>query len=123
MPRSDLLAGLGPVREFDDLHGMRGIGYVSDMIFDRELDYYALLGRDAEPSLTSNSLMVQLRWCLAGCGVCILPDFVARMHPEIDAVLPDDIRLTARLLPRPARGRRTRGADQPHGGGRCGLDA
>ena len=91
--RSDLLAGIGPVRELGDLHDLRGIGYVSDMIFDRDLDYYTLLGRDADPSLTSNSLMVQLRWCLAGCGVCILPDFVARMHPEIEAVLPDDIRL------------------------------
>ena len=64
------------------------------MIFDRELDYYALLGRETDPSLTSNSLMVQLRWCRRGFGVCILPDFVARAHPELAPVLPDDIRLT-----------------------------
>ena len=36
------------------------------MIFDRELDYYALLGRETEPALTSNSLIMQLRWCLRG---------------------------------------------------------
>ncbi|HVL20825.1 MAG TPA: LysR substrate-binding domain-containing protein, partial [Amaricoccus sp.] len=57
------------------------------------LDYYALLGREADPSLTSNSLMVQLHWCLRGVGICILPDFVAREHPELVAVLPDGIRL------------------------------
>ena len=92
--RADLVAALGPVRGIEDLHALRGIGYISDMIFDRELDYYALLGRETEPALTSNSLIVQLRWCLRGVGVCILPDFVAREHPELAPILPDDIRLT-----------------------------
>jgi DNA-binding transcriptional LysR family regulator len=92
--RADLIAAVGQVRELDDLRELRGIGYISDMIFDRELDYYALLGREPEPSLTSNSLMVQLRWCLHGVGVCILPDFVAGAHAELVAVLPEDIRLT-----------------------------
>jgi DNA-binding transcriptional LysR family regulator len=88
-----LVAGYGDVETIDDLHDLRGIGYISDMIFDKELDYYALLGREMEPSLTSNSLIVQLRWCLSGCGLCILPDFVAREHPELAVVLPEDIRL------------------------------
>ena len=64
------------------------------MIFDKELDYYALLGRETEPSLTSNSLIVQLGWCRRGVGICILPEFVAREYPELVALLPDDIRLT-----------------------------
>jgi DNA-binding transcriptional LysR family regulator len=88
-----LVAGYGDVATIDDLHDLRGIGYISDMIFDKELDYYALLGREMEPSLTSNSLIVQLRWCLRGCGLCILPDFVAREHAELAVVLPEDIRL------------------------------
>jgi DNA-binding transcriptional LysR family regulator len=91
--RADLIEGMGEIRSIDDLEGLRGIGYISDMIFDRELDYYALLGRSAEPALTSNSLIVQLRWCLMGCGLCILPDFVARQHPELRVALPRDIRL------------------------------
>lgn len=92
--RADVLQGLGPVRDLRDLNGLRGIGYISDMIFDKELDYYALLGREAEPALTSNSLIMQLRWCLSGVGICILPDFVARAHPELRVVLPQEIRLT-----------------------------
>ncbi len=88
-----LVEASGDVRTIDDLHDLRGIGYISDMIFDKELDYYALLGRTQEPSLTSNSLIVQLRWCLRGAGLCILPDFVAREHPDLAVVLPDDIRL------------------------------
>jgi DNA-binding transcriptional LysR family regulator len=92
--RADLVEALGEVRAIDDLREVRGIGYISDMIFDKELDYYALLGRESDPSLTSNSLIMQLRWCLKGVGICILPDFVAREYPELSIVLPDDIRLT-----------------------------
>ena len=77
-----------------DLREARGIGYISDMIFDRELDYYALLGREADPALTSNSLITQLHWCLLGMGICILPEFVAAEHPKLKVLLPDDIRLT-----------------------------
>jgi DNA-binding transcriptional LysR family regulator len=92
--RNDLLEPLGPVRSMEDLRGLRGIGYISDMIFDKELDYYALLGREHDPALTSNSLIMQLRWCLRGVGICILPEFVAAHHPELTVILPDDIRLT-----------------------------
>ncbi len=91
--RADLVESLGRVRSMSDIEGVRGIGYISDMIFDRELDYYALLGRATEPSLTSNSLIMQLRWTLRGCGLCILPEFVAREHADLREVLPEDIRL------------------------------
>lgn len=91
--RRDLLADLGPIREIGDLASLRGIGYISDMVFDRALDYYALLGRQSEPSLTSNSLIMQLRWCLNGCGICILPDFVGGAHRELQPVLGEDVRL------------------------------
>lgn len=92
--RDDLVRSLGPVRSMEDLRGLRGIGYISDMIFDKELDYYALLGREHDPALTSNSLIMQLRWCLRGVGICILPEFVAGQHPELTMLLAEDIRLT-----------------------------
>ncbi len=92
--RPELVAAAGPIRHLEDLRDVRGIGYISDMIFDKELDYFALLGRDTDPALTSNSLIVQLRWCLNGAGFCILPDFVARGHGDLVPVLAEDIRLT-----------------------------
>lgn len=92
--RRDRLDALGTVRGLDDLRGLRGIGYVPDMIPDREFDDYALLGRESEPELSSNSLLTQLRWCRAGAGLCMLPDFVARAHPELCVVLPREIALT-----------------------------
>ena len=91
---ADLIAALGPVRTMADLRGIRGIGYMSDMIFDQQLDYSALLGREDDPALTSNSLMVQLRWCLRGAGICMLPAFVAREHPELGRLLPEEVRMT-----------------------------
>jgi DNA-binding transcriptional LysR family regulator len=92
--RADLAQSLGEVRTIEDLREVRGIGYISDMIFDKELDYYALLGRETDPALTSNSLITQLRWCLRGVGICILPDFVTREHPELCVLLGDEVRLT-----------------------------
>jgi DNA-binding transcriptional LysR family regulator len=92
--RADVVDAIGPISSMSDLGGVRGIGYISDMIFDRELDYYALLGRETEPALTSNSLIMQLGWCLRGAGICMLPDFVARPHPELRLILPEDVRLT-----------------------------
>lgn len=92
--RADLVAALGPVRTMDDLRGARGIGYISDMIFDRELDYYSIIGREGEPALSSNSLITQIRWCLNGYGICILPEFIGRRHSELVELLADDIRLT-----------------------------
>ena len=92
--RADLAAALGEVRTMADLRGARGIGYISDMIFDRELDYFSIIGREGEPALSSNSLVTQIRWCLSGYGICILPEFVGRRHPELVELLGDDIRLT-----------------------------
>ncbi|MFT3973546.1 MAG: LysR family transcriptional regulator [Amaricoccus sp.] len=92
--RADLVAALGPVRSMDDLRGARGIGYISDMIFDRELDYYSIIGREGEPALSSNSLITQIRWCLSGYGICILPEFIGRRHSELVELLAEDIRLT-----------------------------
>jgi DNA-binding transcriptional LysR family regulator len=91
--RADVVEGAGEITTMDDLRDVRGIGYISDMIFDKELDYHALLGRASDPALTSNSLIMQLRWCLRGAGICILPDFAAREHPELRAILPDEIAL------------------------------
>ncbi|MFQ5636275.1 MAG: substrate-binding domain-containing protein, partial [Gammaproteobacteria bacterium] len=88
-----LLARTGPVARTAELGSITGIGYIPDMIFDKELDYFAAFGPDARPALTSNSLIVQLNWTLAGYGYCILPDFVARNYPELARILDRSIAL------------------------------
>ena len=61
------------VEKVADLKRLRGIAYVSDLIYDKELDYIPLVGPDIRPHLTSTSVHVQLEATLRNGGVCILP--------------------------------------------------
>lgn len=83
-----------PIRSKTDIASCRGISYVQDLIFDRELDYIPLVSPDLRPALTSTSLWVQLEWTLQGAGLCVLPDFIARHHPGLVAVLPEDVEIS-----------------------------
>ena len=82
------------VKEIADLRKIRGIGYVSDLIYDKELDYIPLVSPDIKPYLTSTSVHVQLEATLANGGVCILHDFIAAQYPQLVRVLPDEISFT-----------------------------
>ncbi len=77
-----------------DLKRVRGIGYVPEFIYDKELDYIPLVAPDIKPHLTSTSVHVQLEATLADGGVCILHDFMARHFPELEKVLPDQVSFT-----------------------------
>lgn len=82
------------INSVPDLRKIRGIGYVPDLIYDKELDYIPLLGPDIKPYLTSSSVHVQLEATLAGAGVCILHDFIAKQYPQLVRVLPKEISFT-----------------------------
>ncbi|GAB4347883.1 MAG: LysR family transcriptional regulator [Oricola sp.] len=83
-----------PITQLSDLRRVRGIGYVPDMIFDKELDYIPLIDPDFRPHLTSTSVHVQLEAVLNGAGVAIVHDFMAERHPDLVRVLPRDISFT-----------------------------
>ncbi len=87
------LARTGPILTRDDLQGRRLIGYIPDMIFDKELDYLAELGAAAVP-LASNSVSVQFNWVRAGAGVAIVHDFAIPSAPEVTKVLTATFSLT-----------------------------
>lgn len=76
-----------------DLKHHRLIGYISDMIFDKELDYMAEAGEGIRAELTSNSFSVQLNWARQGAGICIAHDFALPTFPELVKLLPDEISL------------------------------
>ena len=82
--RADLVAGLGPVRDHRrPREAARHRLHLGHDLRQGARLLRAARARATEPSLTSNSLIMQLRWCLRGVGLCILPDFVAREHPEL----------------------------------------
>jgi DNA-binding transcriptional LysR family regulator len=87
------LATHPPIATRSDLKAHRLVGYIPDMIFDKELDYLAELGL-AAPPLASNSVSVQLNFLRAGAGVGVVHDFALPAAPDLQRILPDDISLT-----------------------------
>jgi DNA-binding transcriptional LysR family regulator len=86
-----------PLTDPAELRHHRFVGYIPDMIFDKELDYLAEIGArfGAGPAaLTSNSVSVQLNWLRHGAGVGIVHDFALAAAPELQRVLADRITLT-----------------------------
>ena len=77
----------------DDLHAVPVIGYIPDMIFDKELDYLSETGLSSV-QLASNSASVQLMLMRAGGGVGIAHDFAMPFAPELVPVLRDSVSLT-----------------------------
>lgn len=87
----DYLARHGPVTQ-DDLRRHRMIGYIPDMIFDRELDYLAETGVETA-AISSNSVSVQMQAIRAGAGLGIVHDFAIPFAPGVRRVLPEAISL------------------------------
>lgn len=89
----DYLARHAAITSRADLSGHRLVGYIPDMIFDKELDYLAELGL-AAPPLASNSVSVQLNFLRAGAGVGVVHDFALPAAPDLVRILPDEVSLT-----------------------------
>ncbi|MFQ5437940.1 MAG: LysR family transcriptional regulator [Paracoccaceae bacterium] len=86
-----------PIRTRADLLAHRLIGYIPDMIFDKELDYLDEVGEGAHARLTSNSFSVQLNWIRRGAGLGIAHDFALSAYPELVRVLVSELSLTRRF--------------------------
>lgn len=88
----EYLAKAPPIHSPDDLKAHRFVGYIPDMIFDKELDYLAGLGISAPP-LASNSVSVQLNFLRHGAGVGVVHDFALPAAPDLVRVIPESIHL------------------------------
>lgn len=90
----DYLSANAPITSRADLKHHRMIGYIPDMIFDKELDYLSEVGEQVRGELVSNSFSVQLNWARLGAGICIVHDFAIPAYPELQKILTDTISLT-----------------------------
>jgi len=77
----------------DALSGRTVVGYIPDMIFDRELDYLGPLG-ESGVQLASNSVSVQLQMLRQSGAVGIVHDFALPFAPELRRVLTDAVSLS-----------------------------
>jgi DNA-binding transcriptional LysR family regulator len=73
------------------LNAHRFVGYISDLIYARELDYLPLIGADVRPSFASSNLIAQLAATRAGHGLCVLPCFIADNEPSLRRVMAEDV--------------------------------
>ncbi len=89
----EYLARHGPIERVEDLAGHRIIGYIPDMIFDKELDYLSELGVE-RVRLASNSVSVQFNWVRSGAGLAIVHDFALPAGEGIRRVLTQEVSLT-----------------------------
>lgn len=89
---ADYLAEHAPIKNLSDLEGHRIIGYIPDMIFDKELDYLTALGMERVP-LASNSVSVQFNWVRTGAGIGVVHDFTMPVAPDLRRVLTDQVNL------------------------------
>ncbi|WP_135503324.1 LysR family transcriptional regulator [Roseovarius aestuariivivens] len=81
------------IRTLADLKAHRIVGYIPDMIFDKELDYLGETGVK-RVMLASNSVSVQSNWIHRGGGVGIMHDFALPWFPRMQKILPDEFSLT-----------------------------
>lgn len=84
----DYLAS-NPVAQVSDLFSHSLIGYIPDFIYAEELRYMEEVSPGLKPTLTSNSINVQHILTRSGCGVAILPHFMAVNDDQLAPLLPD----------------------------------
>ena len=82
-----------PIQSVSDLHQHRIVGYIPDMIFDKELDYLSDLTLD-RVALASNSASVQLQLLRQHGGIGIAHDFALPFAPGVRRVLTDALSFT-----------------------------
>ena len=82
-----------PIRSLDDLQGHRVVGYIQDMIFDKELDYLREAGLE-RVNLASNSVSVQINWVRQGGGIGVVHDFSIPFVRGVVKLLPEAFSLT-----------------------------
>ncbi len=80
------------ILDVTDLGEHRFVGYIPDMIFDKELDYLAEAGAK-QVNIASNSVSVQINLLRQGAGVGVVHDFAMPMCPELRSVLAQEIQL------------------------------
>ena len=81
-----------PITCIADLKDHRMIGYIPDLIFDKELDYLAETGLDLV-ALASNSVSVQFNWVRHAAGVAIMHDFALPAAPGLVKILSEELSL------------------------------
>ncbi|QEE41656.1 MULTISPECIES: LysR family transcriptional regulator [unclassified Methylobacterium] len=77
-----------------DLHRHRFIGYIDELVFSPELDYFKAALPGLQPTIRISNVITQMTAARTGAGLCILPCFMADKHPDLVRLLPKNVRIT-----------------------------
>jgi len=78
-----LLGDVAVLESIEELKEKTLIGYVDDMIYDSQLRYYDEILPGLRPTFCSSSIVAQLEMTRSGCGLAILPDFLASTESDL----------------------------------------
>lgn len=78
----------------DDLPDHRMIGYIDELVFAPELDYFAEALPGCKPTIKVSNVLTQMAAVQGGGGLCILPCFMADTNPGLVRVLTDEVAIT-----------------------------
>ncbi|WP_051221495.1 LysR family transcriptional regulator [Neptunomonas japonica] len=72
----------------EDIYKHPLIGYVDDLVFSDQLSYLERLLPNSNPCFRSTSVVTQSVAVREGLGLAMLPHFLARRHPDLIPILP-----------------------------------
>lgn len=78
-----------PIEQLEDLQAHRFIAYVDELIISDQLRYVEDVVPSNKVIFRSNSVVAQLRACLQGKALAVLPCFMGATQPLLQAVLTD----------------------------------
>ncbi len=85
------LAAHEPIRSFDDIKHHSLIGYVDDLIFSRQVEFFEAAEPPGRFALRSTSIHAQLEAAACGVGLVVLPAFLADAEPRLKSVLREQV--------------------------------
>ncbi len=91
---TDYIATHPDLAQIENLKDHPIIGYIPDLIFDKELDYMADMGLQPAPVLASNSVSVQINMINQGAGIGVMHDFAMPNFPDIQFIHKETLSLS-----------------------------
>ncbi|WP_454918831.1 LysR family transcriptional regulator [Xanthobacter sediminis] len=84
----------GAPKDKSELASHRFVGYIDDLVFAPELEYFASTLPGLDPAVRISNIITQMQATIGGAGLCILPCFMADPAPRLKRLLPESVRLT-----------------------------
>jgi len=83
-----------PILSRNDLENNRWVGYVEDLMWTSELNYFPHIASRISRPLHISNVISQMSAVLGGAGIGVLPHYMARTEADLVCILPDSIKFT-----------------------------